>query len=138
MIQTLNIFILLNPTYIINTLYQTIFYCDRSIGPTPRYHKWAFIWRFIFLRSVIIEHELISNFIVVFNLFLFCGYFLYWFASASADMLINNPPYVLLGESYHGQIIIGLDYNLLTYFFLSKCSNSDAAKIPDHRSYLST
>ena len=48
----------------------------------------------------------------------FCGYYIYWFASALTDIWITNPLYVLSVELYHGQIPIGLDYNLLTYFLL--------------------
>ena len=50
-------------------LYQTIFYCECAIGTTPRDHKWAIIWRFIFVCSVVIEHDFISDFIVVVNSF---------------------------------------------------------------------
>ena len=34
--------------------------------------------------------------------------------------LINNQTYILLGEPYHRQILIGLDYKLLTHFFFRK------------------
>ena len=46
--------------------------------------------------------------------------YLYWFSSGLADILITHPPCVLMRESYYGQIIIGPDYNLLTYFLLIK------------------
>ena len=42
----------------------------------------------------------------------FCGYYIYYFASDFADVLITNPPFVLSGESHQGQIIIVLYYNL--------------------------
>ena len=31
------------------------------------------------------------------------------------DVLIPYPPYILSGNLYHGQILIGPDYNILTY-----------------------
>ena len=55
--------------YIVANLYWTILYCDRAIGPIPRYKKWSLIWRLTFLCSAIIEHEFISYVIVVVNLF---------------------------------------------------------------------
>ena len=37
-----------------------------------------------------------------------------------SDVFITNPLYVLLGESYHGQISIGVEYKLFAYWLLSK------------------
>ena len=39
----------------------------------------------------------------------FRGCHIYEFASAFTDVLITNPPYVILGESYHIQILIDPD-----------------------------
>ena len=47
-------------------------------------------------------------------------YYLYYFESSLADILIPNPPYVLSVESYSGQLLIGPGYNLLINFLLSK------------------
>ena len=49
--------------------YWTVLHCDRSVGPKPRYHKWALMKSFIFVFSVIIKHDFISDFIVVVNSF---------------------------------------------------------------------
>ena len=67
---------------------------------------------------MIIKHEFISDNIVVVNNFYFRGYYLYSFVPAFADVLIPNTSYFLSGESYHGQILIVSDYNLLTYLLL--------------------
>ena len=58
--------------------------------------------------------------------------------SAFADVLIHNPNYVLLGELYHGKIIIGPDYNPLNLFFVQQIANYYAAKTTDHGSSSST
>ena len=116
----------LNAAYIMPKFSRAILQCNRSIGLTLFYHKQSLIWLFIFVYSIIIEHDFISDFIVMVNSFMFqlfyqfCGYYIYSFASDFADILIPNPPYVLLGESYHGQIIIIPDYNISTYLFLRK------------------
>ena len=47
----------------------TTLQCDREIGPTLGYNKWANIWRLIFVCSMIIEHDLISDLIFVVNYF---------------------------------------------------------------------
>ena len=49
--------------------YPTVLYCDHAIDPTPRYHKWDITWSFMFVCSVINEHDFISDFIVVLNWF---------------------------------------------------------------------
>ena len=68
----------------------------------------------------------------------FRGCSLYSFASTFSDILIPNPPYVLSGESWHGQISIGPDYNLLACFFVEKITNAAASKMPVQGSFLST
>ena len=50
-------------------LYHTTLSCDCSIDSTLRYHKCPFVWRFIFVCSVISEHDFISNFLVMVNSF---------------------------------------------------------------------
>ena len=57
------IFIWFNPTYIMPIFNRTILYIYRAIGKTPRYHKWAIIWRFISVHIVDIEHYFISDII---------------------------------------------------------------------------
>ena len=67
-------FIWLNATYILLNFYRTKLYIYRAIGKTLCYHKMAFIWRFIFLCSVVSEHDFISAFIVIFNsMFILAG-----------------------------------------------------------------
>ena len=50
--------------------------------------------------------------------------------SAFSDVLIPNPHYVLLGESYHGQILVGLEYTFLTRFLLSELQTLMLLKFP--------
>ena len=57
---------------------------------------------------------------------------------AFSGVLIPNPPYVLLGESYHGHISIGLDYNLFTYWFLIYFQTLMQPKFPTMGHFLST
>ena len=57
--------------YIVPNVYPTILYCDRDIGPTPRYRKWSLICYFIFVCRVIIDHEFISDVMAVVNSFYF-------------------------------------------------------------------
>ena len=54
--------------YIITNLYRNILYVYHAIGKTPCYHKWAFIWCFIFVLIVVSEHGFISKCIVMVNL----------------------------------------------------------------------
>ena len=63
------IFIWFNATYIIPNFYCTILYYDCAIGPTLHSHKLYLIRRFIFLCSVIIEHDFISDFTFVVDSF---------------------------------------------------------------------
>ena len=46
----------------------------------------------------------------------FHGYYLQLFVPNFSDVLTPNPPYILLVETYYGQIIIFLEYNILAYF----------------------
>ena len=67
-----NVFIRLiciNATYILPKFCRTILQCERSIGPTLIYFKWSLIWSFMFVFSMISEHDFISNLIVVVNPF---------------------------------------------------------------------
>ena len=41
------------------------------------YHKWALIWRFVFLCSVVSEYDIISNFIVVIKSMSILGNFIF-------------------------------------------------------------
>ena len=59
----------LNAAYIIPNFFRTTLYCDRAIGTTLCYTKLALIWSFIFVCSMIIEHDFISNFLVIVNSF---------------------------------------------------------------------
>ena len=61
-------FIWLNAMYIIPNFYCTTLQRDCDIGPTMFYHKWALLWRLIFVWSVVIENDFISNFTAVVNL----------------------------------------------------------------------
>ena len=58
-------------------------------------------------------------------------------ASVFADVLIPNPTYVLSGESYHGQISIGTDYNFFL-LIVEQIENTAVAKMPAHGLFLST
>ena len=60
----------------------------------------------------------------------FCGYCIYYSASAFADVLITNSLYILLGESYHSQISIGPEYNLFYYWLLSELQRMLQMKCP--------
>ena len=67
----------------------------------------------------LLKNYFISNLIVVVNqVSIFCGYYLYSFTPYFSDMLIPNPPYFLSVESYHVQISIGSYYNLSAYWLL--------------------
>ena len=66
-----------NTTYIIPNFYCTTLLCDRAIDPTLRYHKWDLIWSFIFVCSIISEHEFISDFVLVFNSFIIFTYIIF-------------------------------------------------------------
>ena len=70
----------------------------------------------MFLQTIIREHDFISNFVVmVCFLTIFADVVFIRLCLLFSDVLIPNPPYVLSGELYHSQLIIGLDYNLLIY-----------------------
>ena len=60
-------FIWINLTYIIRNLCRTILWCYCAIGKTLRYYKRSFIWRFIFVCSMVSERDSISDFIVIVN-----------------------------------------------------------------------
>ena len=111
-------FIWLNLTYNIPTFYRATLWCDRAIVPTLCYNKWPIMWCFIFVCIIINNDDFISDFIVVVNAIIIFADIVFINFSALADVLISNPPYVLSVESYHGQIIIGTDYKLLTYLLL--------------------
>ena len=55
----------LNPTYIIPIFCQTILSIYRANGKTLCYHKRDFIWRLIFLFSLVIYQHFISDFIFI-------------------------------------------------------------------------
>ena len=57
--------------YNMHNVYWTTLQCNYSIGLTPRYQKWPIVCHFIFLCSVIKEHDFISYFEVVVNFLLF-------------------------------------------------------------------
>ena len=63
-----------NANYIIPNFYRTTLLCDRSIGPTLCYYKCDIIWSFIFVCSIISEHDFISDFVLVFNSFIIFKY----------------------------------------------------------------
>ena len=49
-------------------------YCNTAIDKTLCYHKRDLIWRFIFVCSVVKEHEFISDFIFIVNyMFILAG-----------------------------------------------------------------
>ena len=67
-------FIWLNSTYIIPNFCRAILYIYRDIGKMLCYQKKAVIWRLVFLYSVIIEHDVISECIVIVNaMFILAG-----------------------------------------------------------------
>ena len=70
--------------------------------------------KFYLLCIIISEHDFISNFVVVVK------YFVIFADIIFINLRLLNPPYVLSGESYHGPILIVLEYNILTYFLLSE------------------
>ena len=75
----------------------------------------------IFVYRVFSENDVIYYFIVlVKSMSIFYRCYLYELASAFADVLITNPPYVLSGESHHGQVSIGPDYKIFAYWLLRK------------------
>ena len=59
-----------NATYILPNFYCTTLSCDCAIGSTLRYQKWALIWSFIFVCSIISENDFISDFVVAVNSFI--------------------------------------------------------------------
>ena len=66
-----------NETYIIPNFYRTTLLCDRSIVPTLCYHKCYHIWIFIFVCSIISEHDFISDFALVVNSFIIFTYIIF-------------------------------------------------------------
>ena len=120
----------IDDTYILPSFYRTTLsrYC--SIGPTLIYQRWANIGCFIFVCKILSNNDFIYNFIVVFNSFYFCGNGLYSFPTAFSDILIPYITYVLSVKSYHIKIIIGPDYNLLTYFLLIELQMQLLVKCP--------
>ena len=80
----LNVYIIYiwpNKNYIKPNFYRTTQLCDSAIGSTVHYHKWTFIGHLIFESSIIIEHDFISNFIVMVYYFtIFADVFLLIFA----------------------------------------------------------
>ena len=88
-------FIWLNATYIILNLCCKILWIYRDVGKTLFYHKWYLIWPFIFVCSVISDHDVISHFTVVVNYMsvvlylLICAWFLWNFNSQSNACLIK-------------------------------------------------
>ena len=62
-----------------------------------QHHYWANIYLQLYSRGKLF--------------YCLCGY-IYLFAPDFTGILITNPPYILSVESYHVQIIIGLEYNL--------------------------
>ena len=59
------VFLFINLKYMIPNLYCTTLWCNHNIGPTLHYLKYHFIKGFIFEGIIIIEHDFISDFIVV-------------------------------------------------------------------------
>ena len=55
----------INKTYIKPNFHRTTLKCDRAIVPTLNYLKCNFLRGFIFEGSIIIEHDFISDFIVM-------------------------------------------------------------------------
>ena len=66
-----------NETYIIPNFYRNTLLCDRAIGLILSYHKWDLIWSFIFVCSIISEHDFISDFVLVFNCFIIFKYIIF-------------------------------------------------------------
>ena len=57
-------------TYIKPYFYYTTLLFGCAIGPKLYYQKWALIWSLIYVCGMIIDHEFISNFLVVVNCFI--------------------------------------------------------------------
>ena len=82
-----------------------------------------------------IEHDFIFDFGSFGRIFYyFCEFYLNLFNPACADVLITYLQYILLGELYHGQILIDLDIKLYDFnlFSIDPISNAADVKMPDH------
>ena len=69
-----------------------------------------------FYAVLLLSMTLSSILSVVFSSFTIFVDYINYFTLSFTDVSIPNPPYILLRKLYHGQIIIGPDYNISTYF----------------------
>ena len=108
----------------VNGVMRRIFYlifitphCNVTI---PLFRKWVIsngpLYVVSYLKELLLFIMYLSptySRVIIFYYFSRCHF--YSFVTNFSDILISNPPFVLLGESCHGQILIYLYYNLLTY-----------------------
>ena len=70
-------YIWFNATFILTNFYRTTLLYDRVIGTTLCYQKWALIWSFISVCSIINEHEFISDLVVAVKFFIIFTYIIF-------------------------------------------------------------
>ena len=128
----------INGTYIIPNFYCTALYYDPFIGPTLCYQKWALKRHFILVCSIIIQHEFISEFLVMVKYFtifqiiylLICIWFWWHIDSQSTvnfiDRIISRKNSIRTGLS---------PFKLFT---VEKITNNLASNMNNHWSSLST
>ena len=134
--STLVSYLWINATYIILNFYRTIFFVTVTLVNILHGHKWALIWRFVFVCSTIIEHDFISGFkLLSSNLTVMVSSFTIYVDDILINLRILLMTHYLLstiylsGQLYHGQISIGLDYSIFHLFVVEIYANSAAVNI---------